>query len=227
MVLVLTARGACRLIDWRQWRLSGGFFVVANDADDVLPPVDVIRKRRLTEIAGLASSVTVRDEYLKNNTHTQVSIQTAKIYRRNKSLIGSSSPLTGARWQEGPTSAATVNTHKTFHMVGYYVCIRWFLKTRRMTVRVIRFKYKNRINVRISDADDEVVCRLFDWMNCTDDYLTADASIYITRRGIFLRRFFASHIAIARIASAYDFDQYRGHGRLRALPAGRLRTGRC
>lgn len=60
-----SARGARGLIDWRYWRLSGGFFLVVNDTDDVLPPVDVIRKRRLAEIAGLAivGGVIDRDEY--------------------------------------------------------------------------------------------------------------------------------------------------------------------
>jgi len=39
---------------------------VVNDADDVLPPVDVIRKRRLAEITGFAivGRVIDRDEYL-------------------------------------------------------------------------------------------------------------------------------------------------------------------
>lgn len=60
---------------------------MTNDADDVLPPVDVIRKRRLAEIAGLAivGRVIDRDEYLKQ-THTRVSMKTA-IYRRNKKIV--------------------------------------------------------------------------------------------------------------------------------------------
>jgi len=43
---------------------------MVNDSDDVLPPVDVVRKRRLAEIAGLAiiGGVIDRDEYLKH-TH--------------------------------------------------------------------------------------------------------------------------------------------------------------
>jgi len=80
-ILRLTAWGARGLVDRRYGRLGDGFFGVVDDADNVLPPVDVIRERRLAEIAGLALRVVDRDEYLKNNTHTSVSQYT--IDRRN------------------------------------------------------------------------------------------------------------------------------------------------
>lgn len=44
-IIVLTARGARGLVDRRYGRLGGGFFGVVDDADNVLPPVDVIRER--------------------------------------------------------------------------------------------------------------------------------------------------------------------------------------
>jgi len=62
---ILTARGARGLVDRRYGRLGGGFFGVVDDADNVLPPVDVIRERRLAEIAGLTLGVVDRDKYLK------------------------------------------------------------------------------------------------------------------------------------------------------------------
>jgi len=45
LIIVLTARGARGLVDRRCGRLGGGFFGVVDDADNVLPPVDVIRER--------------------------------------------------------------------------------------------------------------------------------------------------------------------------------------
>lgn len=51
---VLTARGAWALVDRCDRRLvCGGFLGVADDADDVLPPIDVVDERRLAELAGI------------------------------------------------------------------------------------------------------------------------------------------------------------------------------
>jgi len=84
----------------------------------------------LAEITGLALGVVERDEYLKNNAHTGVSqqytidefsVKYESIIYRSTECVSDAYPLTGARWQDGPTSAATVTKHKSFHMVGYYV----------------------------------------------------------------------------------------------------------
>lgn len=56
---VLTARRARALVDRLDGRLvdGGGIFVVADDADDVLPPVDVVDKSGRAELAGRTASV--------------------------------------------------------------------------------------------------------------------------------------------------------------------------
>jgi len=45
LFIELTARGTRGLVDRRYGRLGGGFFGVVDDADNILPPVDVIRER--------------------------------------------------------------------------------------------------------------------------------------------------------------------------------------
>ena len=81
----------------------------------------------MAEIAGLALGVVDRDEYLKNNAHTgvsqqytinEISVKYESIIYRSTECVSGAYPLTGALWIEGPTSAATVSKHKTFHMVG-------------------------------------------------------------------------------------------------------------
>lgn len=64
----LTARGARALVDRRDGRLGGGLLVVANDADDVLPPVDVVDERGLTELAGVVAVRVDVEEYLTGKT---------------------------------------------------------------------------------------------------------------------------------------------------------------
>lgn len=52
-VVSLTARGARALVDrCDRWLVRDSFFGVADDADDVLPPIDVVDERRLAELAG-------------------------------------------------------------------------------------------------------------------------------------------------------------------------------
>lgn len=69
-MVLLTARGARGLVYRRYGWLGGRFFVVADYADDVLPPVDVICERRLTELAGLSfREVVGGEEYLLKTTH--------------------------------------------------------------------------------------------------------------------------------------------------------------
>lgn len=144
---ILTARGARGLVDRRYGRLGGGFFGVVDDADNVLPPVDVIRERRLAEIAGLALGVVDRDEYLKKQrAHRRQS--TIYIYdKRNlgelridhlsvdRMCITSFSthrcPLERGSDQRRDGHQAQDFPH------GWILClyiIRRFLKTRRVTV---------------------------------------------------------------------------------------------
>lgn len=55
--VILTARKARARIDWRAGRLVDGgvvIFVVVDDADDVLPPIDVIGIRRRAQLSGYA-----------------------------------------------------------------------------------------------------------------------------------------------------------------------------
>lgn len=64
---ILTARGARALVDWCDGRFGGGgFFRVADDADNVLPPVDVVRECGLTQLTGVVAVRVDVDEHLKN-----------------------------------------------------------------------------------------------------------------------------------------------------------------
>lgn len=83
---------------------------MVDDAYNILPPVDVIRERRLAEITGFALRVVDRDEYLKKKqsvhkcqsviyTIDEISVKYKSIVNRStKYIVSRASPLTGARW---------------------------------------------------------------------------------------------------------------------------------
>lgn len=65
MSTILTARRTRALVDRRDRRLGGGgFFAAVDDANDVLPPVDVVHESRLAEIAGLFAARVDREHHL-------------------------------------------------------------------------------------------------------------------------------------------------------------------
>jgi len=92
--------------------------------------------------------------------------------------------------------------------------IWWFLKTRRVTVYNMCRKIQRMFRFR-TQAMMCVDCSI-EWTALIINSHRTRVFI-LARLGFFLVGF-SRRIAIARIASAYDFDQYQGHGRIRALP---------
>lgn len=83
---ILTAGRAFSLIDGHEGRLWLGFFVVADDADDVLPPVDVVLERGLAEVAGTGVRMDVQD-HLKTDRQWVFEFRIFKKEKKKKRFL--------------------------------------------------------------------------------------------------------------------------------------------